>query len=230
MFGIFKKDEVKPSLDLTKRQETFKICLEKKAPQLTNDKFAVEINMDKSGSMSDEYECGLVSEVVERLMPIGLQFDDNGSMGFHFFTRSLYEMKDVTIKNYKTFIADNMNKVSYGGTSYAPFVRKMIDKYKNNTIDKPVLCIMITDGDCDDEYEMKNAIKESAKYPIFFKFIGIGNNRFNFLEELDNLKGSPVDNADFKAIKDIKNTSDTELYNMILDELENWKSEYKKVF
>lgn len=80
----------------------------------------------------------------------------------------------------------------------------------------------ITDGNNSDKDATRRAITELSKESIFWQFIGIGRERFNFLEELDDMQGRFVDNADFFKITDISKISDEELYDKLLTELPSW--------
>ena len=223
LFG--KKEVTAPTkISLEKRVETFKVSLDK--TNIGNRKFQVEIVMDRSGSMDWMYDNGTVKDTYERIMAIALTLDDNGELGSYAFHNRLFNLPNVTHKNYENYVKTNIEPISSSGTSYAPFIGEMIQKYKSGKIDNPALCIVFTDGECDDENEAEILIKEASNYPVFFKFIGLGNESFRFLRRLDDVSGRYVDNADFKQIQDIKNTSDSELYDMILDELEGWVKSY----
>lgn len=80
----------------------------------------------------------------------------------------------------------------------------------------------ITDGNNNDKDATRRAITDLSKEPVFWQFIGIGRERFQFLEELDDMQGRFVDNADFFKIDDISKVSDGELYDKLLTELPGW--------
>ena len=63
---------------LNLRKNTLQLCLEK--TNLLNTKARVAVALDFSGSMSRLYKDGSVQAVIERLLPIAVQFDDNGEM------------------------------------------------------------------------------------------------------------------------------------------------------
>lgn len=93
---------------------------------------------------------------------------------------------------------------------------------------KPVYVIFITDGDNFDHAPSESIIRESAKYGIFWKFVGIGNASFNFLRQLDNMTGRVIDNANFIEIQDIASISEQELYNLLLEEFPSWLKEARQ--
>lgn len=91
----------------------------------------------------------------------------------------------------------------------------------------PTFVFFITDGTNSDRDEAERVIRESSNQPIFWQFVGIGNESFDFLQKLDDLKGRHVDNADFFKIKNIKKISDEELYEKLLTEFPDWLKEVK---
>ena len=64
------------SVDVSKRSERLKISLQKK--NIESIRMQVACAVDRSGSMHPLYNNRTVQEYMERLMPIGLKFDDNG--------------------------------------------------------------------------------------------------------------------------------------------------------
>lgn len=91
----------------------------------------------------------------------------------------------------------------------------------------PTFVFFITDGNNFDVAETERVVRESANQPIFWQFVGIGREKFNFLQKLDDLQGRYVDNADFFKVEDIKKVSDDELYNKLLTEFPDWLREVK---
>ena len=57
---------------------------------------------------------------------------------------------------------------------------------------------------------------------VFIQFIGIGNYPFEYLERLDNIAGRVRDNTGFTKIDSIKDCSDDELYNVVLEQFAKW--------
>lgn len=201
-----------------------KVSLEKH--KLEDEKSQVVLLMDISGSMSRNYSSGIVKEFINRVVPLALHFDDNGSFDFLLFGSKHKYMPDVTPDNYKTCL-DNwreiMNEIG-SGTDLSKPMKDVYDKFgKNSNI--PVYVICVTDGSTSNAGKVEKMIKEGAKYPVFWQFIGIGRESFGLLEKLDDLRGRVVDNADFTPIKDLSKISDSELYNNLLKEFPNWLKE-----
>ena len=86
----------------------------------------------------------------------------------------------------------------------------------------PTFVVFITDGANSDKADAKKALINASNYNIFWKFVGIGKAKFDFLEKLDNLKGRLIDNANFVNFNNIGVISDNELYAQLLTEYNDW--------
>ena len=82
--------------------------------------------------------------------------------------------------------------------------------------------MFITDGEPDSRSDAEKQIREASKEPIFWQFMGVGGNEFEFLSELDNLTGRFIDNAGFFAVSNPEKISDQELYKKMLSEYPDW--------
>lgn len=216
------KEESLNLLDLRKEQIT-KLCLEKKS--LSAAKSRVALVLDYSGSMHKLYKNGTVQSVIERALPLAMQFDDNGEMEVWLFDDKFRRLPSITLKNYYGYIEKEVNKKNWhmGGTCYAPVMKDVAVKYIEEEPAKlPNYVMFITDGNNSDKAETTREITALADHPIFFQFIGIGHEKFQYLEKLDTLEGRRVDNAGFFKIDDIVKVSDEELYSQLLKEYPEW--------
>ena len=57
---------------------------------------------------------------------------------------------------------------------------------------------------------------------VFIQFIGIGEERFTYLRQLDDMSGRKRDNTGFSAMRDLNNVSDEKLYNNVLEQFSQW--------
>ena len=234
IFDIFKKKDTTPeaaasspkkegtsqgvslSKKLDLRKEKVGISLAKKNVQsLVAEVF---VCMDSSGSMSQLYKNGTVQETLERLIPISLKFDDDGKIPFYTFSTDCAEQPVLTLNNLEGYTKAFLSKAVGGGTKYSPPINKIVKKAKNGELSNPAFVIFITDGENSDKAETKKALVAASEYDIYFQFVGIGNERFTFLRELDNLTGRKFDNAGFIPIKDMARVSEEELYDKLIDE------------
>lgn len=216
------KEESQNLLNL--RKETVNLlCLSKNiAPE---QKARVSVVMDYSGSMSNLYKNGTVQAVLERLLPIAMQFDDNGEMELWLFDDSFRRLPNITLKNFYGYVDKEIMSKNWhmGCTEYAPIMKDVFKKYMvEEPDDIPNLVLFITDGNNSDAPETRRTITKLAEYPIFWQFVGIGGNRFTFLEALDELDGRYVDNANFFPLNDFAQIEDNDLYGRLLEEYPNW--------
>lgn len=196
---------------------------------LSNHKARVFVVVDKSGSMFTLFNNGSVQETLTRLLPLALRFDDNGELEMYLFNNSYKQLPPMTINNYENYVQKEILEKGNGptgGTSYAPVIRKTIDDYNDKSL-YPAFGIFITDGENCDARETDAAIKKSSKYKIFYQFIGIGNERFDYLQRLDDLPGRKVDNTAFVKVESFKSLNDDELYAKLLEQYPQWLRDMK---
>lgn len=223
-------------LNLTKEQSLIQLDLRKEEveqvvmgiPQLSNIISRVALVLDFSGSMELLYENGTVQSVIERIMPIAMQFDDNQELDLWIFENGFKRIGGVTKQNFYGLAKHIYDNYRMGGTHYAPVMFDIKNKYID---EEPAqianYVIFITDGNNSDKSDAKRAITEISNYPIFFQFVGIGSAKFDFLEKLDDMDGRYVDNANFFPIRDINNMEDRQLYSNLFAEYPSWLSDMK---
>lgn len=228
MFGFFKKNKKESAVSnvaadaktvsvIKKRADLLKTVSITKGIKETT-KSRVALVLDYSGSMDYLYRTGFVQELLERLMPLGINFDDNGAIDVILFHNKAKDLGEVTLSNFTGFIKrEILAKHSMGGTSYASAINLVVDKYKDEPGD-PVYCIFVTDGECMTERASEDAIIKASKYGIFWQFVGIGDENFSFLKRLDDMSGRQIDNANFFKVKKLKKMSDEELYSKMMAE------------
>lgn len=103
-------------------------------------------------------------------------------------------------------------------------LEKLKEEYQGK--DEPVLVIVVHDGGVGQTSEIKRLIMELAnsRVPLFFQFVGWGGRDYGILEELDDLKGRLIDNADFFALsqEDLETMKDEVLLDKLLNEFPKW--------
>ena len=146
-----KKEQSIATLDLRKNN-ILDLCKEK--PILLNQKSRVAVVMDYSGSMSRKFRDGTVQAVLERLLPIAMQFDDNGEMEVWLFENGYRRLKNMTLENFYGYVQEEIlnKKWHMGGTEYAPVMQDIYRKYiKEEPAQIPNYVIFITDGNNSDK-------------------------------------------------------------------------------
>lgn len=198
---------------------------------LTNHTAMVAFAMDYSGSMMDMYSSGDVQDVIERLLPIAIKFDDDGELQSWIFSTECRSLAPVTLSNYKDYVKNVMMRsgMGMGGTHYSPVLDE-IASYYDNELGKhpnqpPAFVLFITDGDNWDVKETNKTIRKLSNYNIFIQFVGIGDDsNFRYLRHLDDLPGRKCDNTGFIAVRDMAAMSDEELYTELLRQYADWRN------
>lgn len=214
------------TVDLKKRKI---VDLRKKAAVAINThglkgmKAQVVLVLDISKSMNALYRSGVMQNVIERILALGLNFDDDGSIDIFLFGTDAYALPSITINDFDNYVQNVIlsNYKINEATNYAPVLRLIQDKYQGKQAD-PVFVIFITDGSNADKRETTNIIQSIATEPMFIQFVGIGSDDFPFLCKLDELKGRPIDNTGFMHVNDIISIDDSELYSRLLNEFPIW--------
>ena len=209
--------------------------LEKRNLQETVAKVALV--MDISGSMHSSYSNGAVQEIVNKILPIAVQFDDDGELDFWYFGSKFERRPSVNMGNYENAVPADWQKIMRkigGGTNALSVMNNVISEYEHS--DLPAYVIFITDGAISND--TKDAVIRSSRMPIFWQFVGIGNSGEGFfgrifggygmLEKLDTLEGRYVDNTNFFALDDFRNVDNAELYGRLLNEFPNWLKAFFK--
>lgn len=226
------KEETINKINLNK-EEVHNIRLSKKS--LINQTIYGVLALDFSGSMNKLYKDGTVQSVIEKALPIAMEFDDDGEMEVWLFDDSYHRLPNISLKNIYDYVnREILNRYHMGGTCYAPVMKDIFNQYKKKTSGGlfrkagpkyPEYVLFITDGDNSDKGNTNAIIKEVSKYPIFWQFIGIGNASFNYLRKLDDMTDRYVDNADFFAV----NTIDNITYDKLFDEFPSYLTNEKVI-
>jgi len=216
------KEESVHKINLAK-EEVHKICLTKSP--LNGLVSRVGLVLDYSGSMSGLYRDGTVQSVIEKILPLAMEFDDNGTMEVWIFESGYHRMPDINLNNFYGYVQrEIMGKYQMGGTNYAPVMQDVFKRYIQEEPAKiPDYIVFITDGDNADHAQTDKVIKDCSKYPIFWQFVGVGNASFNYLRKLDDMKGRYIDNANFFSVS---KTSAIQ-YGDLLNEYPSWLADPK---
>lgn len=199
------------------------LVFELKKKNLENTVARVGLVLDISGSMVPRFKNGTVQSIVNKTLPLAVQFDDDGELDFWFYGTTARKMNSVNLKNYTTAVPEDWKHLmlDLGGRNNEPIVMRMVvDEYKDTKI--PAYVLFITDGGVNQKREIQNIITEASHLPIFWQFVGVGGKNYGILEKLDTMSGRYVDNAGFFALDDFKKVSNEELYARLLEEFPLW--------
>ncbi len=189
----------------------------------------VALVLDISGSMYSQYSNGTVQEIVNKTLPLAVQFDDDGELDFWYYGSYPKRMPSVNMKNYTSAVprdwSNLMSSLGYGNTE-PRVMKEVVDEYRGSRI--PAYVIFITDGGVGSESEIKRILTDASKEPIFWQFVGVGGSGYGVLERLDNMTGRYVDNANFFALDDFRSVDNSALYSRLLNEFPSWLQEIKR--
>lgn len=123
------------NLDLEKRAQKLTLSLEKKG--ILSIRARVATAYDRSGSMDPLYENGVMQEYTNRMIPLGMRFDDNATIDNWAFHNDVFPLGPITVDNVATFVKDEIEPITSRGTSFAPVLRSITEHYFG-TPEKPV--------------------------------------------------------------------------------------------
>ena len=214
-------------IDLTKKSL---IQLEKK--NLLDVQARVALVLDASGSMNHQYHNGDVQKVVDRLMPLAINFDNDGSFECWAFAQYNTQLDDVTLTNVNQFIQTTKRgwrnwQVGARINQEIPAIEAVINYYQQFDDGIPVYVLFISDGGVGSGRQMQKVLTQAATLPIFWQFVGIGGRNYGVLEKLDDMTGHIIDNCNFFELERITGISDEHLYELLLEEFPSWLNEAK---
>lgn len=240
--SLIKVEQRAPELvDLAKRA---RVSLTKRGILGTRAKVALV--MDHSGSMGRDYREGRVQRLAERVLAVASQLDDDGAIDFFVFDSTAAHLGQISLDDYRGAVDRLIGRRRMGTTDYAGAFRAVarhfgyqpaavgpIRRGRKKSVDgaftpvipagqppaaEPVFAVFVTDGAPDSRPQAVKALIEVSTTPVFWKFLSIGNESFEFLRKLDDLDDRLVDNADYKPIGAIDAISDEDLLDALLDE------------
>ncbi|HEJ9892550.1 TPA: VWA domain-containing protein [Pseudomonas aeruginosa] len=201
------------------------VSLEK--AKLTHVKARVALVLDASGSMNSQYAKGRVQEVVNRLLPLAVHFDDDGSIDCWAFAAQPQKLSEITLSNFQNFI----NTDNYGWRDWnvgsrindEPKVMEQVIKHYLSDGDRsPVYVLFISDGGVHENRKITKLMTDAAQLPLYWQFVGLGGRGYGILEKLDDMKGRVVDNFGFFALDDLHQVTEERLYDQLMEEFPSW--------
>lgn len=208
------------------------ISLEKN--KLTGVQARVGVVLDVSGSMNGQYSRGVVQDVINRLVPLAVNFDDDMTLDCWAFAENTLYLGDVTLNNYANFIEKTQGgwkrwRLGSRVNNETLAIERVISHYQKLPNDMPVYILFISDGGVHDNAGITRAIKNAAKLPIFWQFVGLGGSGYGILKKLDTLQGRLIDNCNFFELDNLHQVTEEQLYDLMLQEFPKYIQEAKRI-
>lgn len=232
--------------DLEKEVKNARFVLDKKG--IPDVKAQVACALDVSGSAQGLFTSGKMQEAFQRILPIGLLFDDNKEVDVFTFCdgRNVAHISSpATEKNYsgyiKSEILNGRNIPLWGGTDYAPVIKKTLEDFGfyQKTVEKggwlsakkevitlsskslsgfPVVLYFFTDGQSYDEAASTALLKECQDKGVQLYVHFIGIGNASYFRFIEKL-GDKFDNVGFLNVSDINKLADDEaIYEKLIPE------------
>lgn len=201
------------------------VSLEKRQLQQLTAKVALVL--DATGSMNRQYKDGHVQEVINRLLPLAVSFDDDQALDCWAFGERAVYLGEVGLNNYADFIT-----TAKGGWRNWPLgarvnnealvMKKAVEFYKKEGLNVPIYVLFISDGGVHDARGITDIMTKAAKLPIFWQFLGLSGRNYGVLKKLDEMTGRVVDNCSFFEVDELDDISEQGLYDAMLNEFPSW--------
>ncbi|CAG6397881.1 VWA domain-containing protein [Streptomyces cocklensis] len=205
--------------------KTAAVCLAKN--QVSGRRAAVYLVLDRSGSMRRYYRDGSVQHLAEQTLALAANLDDDGVVPVVFFSTGIDGTAEISLDAYRDRINPLHDSMGHmGRTNYHVAMQAVIDHYESSGATDPAFVVFQTDGSPTSRAAAEHVLCTAARLPIFWQFVGFGDDEFRFLRRLDDLPvpgRRVVDNAGFLAAGDApRSLSDADLYDRLLKEFPHW--------
>ncbi|WP_206518062.1 VWA domain-containing protein [Rhodococcus sp. X156] len=246
-------------LSLTKKAA---VSLEKRG--LGEHTARVALCLDISGSMNRLYRNGSIAALAERILALGLRFDDDGQVDVFLFGKNGHQAGSLQLDNRTDYVPTMLGEFGLEPATYYGKAMALIrEHYFGSSAARrepfsaavPVYVMFVTDGQTFDEDGAREQVVSSSYEPLFWQFMAIGrssrsvtpgaaptpppstglfgrrksapapargSSEFRFLEELDDMPGRYLDNADFFAVEDPAAIPDDQLFELLMTEYPGW--------
>jgi len=205
----------------------------------------VALCLDISGSMVGLFRAGAVERLAQRVLALGLRFDDDGEVDVFLFGKDGHVAPPMTLANAGRYIADLQFRFE-GGTQYVAALTLVREHYFGTSGKRlsphqeqlPVYLMFVTDvrQDRDRAPAAVGLVRADVRAvhghrrgdppPRRGRFLASGG-EFEFLHKLDDLSGRLIDNAGFFAVSRDRlmgrtPIGDDELFSLMMQEYPGW--------
>ena len=196
---------------------------------LTGERAATYLVIDHSRSMGPHYRDGSVQALAERVLALAAHFDDDGVVPVVLFDTTARPPVEISLRDYQGAIERiRAGAGRMGQTNYAAAMQTVIEHYRASGATSPGFVVFQTDGSPTSRTETTQILCAASALPIFWQFVGFGDDEFAYLRRLDELPVPAkrlVDNAGFFAAgAEPQQVPDEVLYAQLTAEFPDWLS------
>jgi hypothetical protein len=161
------------------------------------------------------------------VLGLAAHFDDDGVVPVVFFSTDIDGIAEVSLSGYSGRIAELNDAYGHmGRTNYAAAMEAVVEHYRGSGSTAPAFVVFQTDGGPSSRAAATEALCRAARMPLFWQFVGFGEDEFRFLRRMDELpvpSARVVDNAGFFAAgPEPRSIPDGELYDLLTAEFPEW--------
>ncbi|HHP7240661.1 MAG TPA: VWA domain-containing protein [Cyclobacteriaceae bacterium] len=205
--------------------------------------------LDVSESMVPYLESGKAQEFAERFLALGHLLDIDKQLDIFLFAEKAHFLGAMDMSNVRNLINESIDIYKLGDHSNYPEIIRLIRAhyFKRDIAQKevfssdyPVFVLFVTNGETINIKETVEQIVESSYEPCFWQFITLGVTAkemgkgfwawlkkpfaedYSFLQKLDLMKNRFVDNAGYTNVTNPSDLTDSEFYELIMDEYPYW--------
>jgi hypothetical protein len=177
--------------------------------------------------MSGQYRSGAMQHLADQALGLSANLDDDGVVPVVFFSGKVDLVDEIALENHAGRVEKLHKRLGWGGTSYAPAMRAVLDHYQKCGATDPAFVIFQTDGVPADRRAAQKLVQSSSRLPVFWQFVGFGNpSRLKFLRDLETLAGRATPNVGFFAAgRDPRRITDEALYDALTSRFPAWLAE-----
>lgn len=130
--------------------------------------------------MSGFYRSGAIVTLVQRILALGLRFDDDGEIDVFLFGADAHDYGSVGVEDYRHFAPTMQHRYPLeGGTNYGRAIALIRRHYQRDLQAgrQPVYVMFVTDDETQDRAESKRQIWDASREPIFWQFMALGQSK-----------------------------------------------------
>jgi hypothetical protein len=234
-------DAMRTRLDL--RREQVRASLRKHGAARSTAR--VVLVLDASASMAGLYARGVVCDVVERMAAVVAELDEDATARAWTFATHPARLPDLTLARLPEWLGLHVRPGQLGllgrprrrGRGLHPEQVDMrlvgvhneehrvlaeVRAYVREHPDpRPTLVLFFSDGGVRRDAEIARQLREAAREPLFWQFVGLGRAHYGVLTRFGPPHGRRG-NAGFFAVDDVSRTPDEELYDRVLAGFPAW--------